>query len=744
MTLFVVAVSRQVEMASQEGHRAETRRDLFERLAAAFLRDTTYADVVTARTALALVLPRALEDEVHTAKVGRSEGTWEHMVDAIDEALANVRGLSIDALTLAAIEHDEPLARVLRKAILALDERLAHTGLVDERRRRRALGDALSNAQPSDVVRVVGASSLRARFLLRWDVDAVWWKPLSTALRRAGGEVSVELPIVVKPIDASRQADPFETVAFDVARALDEAPVEVACESVFGDLTFTTAVPPAARARVATCRALDDEAQARAAVLEVTRALADGAAVDRIAIALPPSATMATRSALERQFDEAQIPIYFGGVEPVTGSLMDVAFSLLSVGAKDLPREEVAALLRSRALDASLVSGIADRRAARAALVDLADVLDRTPTVTVVERGDAPLERLVATALARESPVRERRGALARRLGVALRTCTGPRPRLAHARGARALFAQVGLHVGAGGDVRTVLARDERPTALARGEIQAYARDSRVLEAIAAALDDIERAALLLDDTEPCATTTFVHELERALHLRRAPSAARAGAVRAERIDELAFGDLDTVVIVDANAGVIPSSDTRGTLVTPALEDALRRRAVHRSGPEAELVELAMVVARARRVVLCYRVADDNGAVLAPSPLVSWLERGGVEARIAHGSPLIGPPTTPHERTLALVAFAPERAPQLAPHAAHVAAREAAREAFHTHAPSTQSTAGASLRAAHELSSLLEIETGGGARPMSVTAVRADGAVSFSRLRCASARSTRR
>jgi len=733
VTLHIVAVPRQVETASQRGHRAETRRDLFERLAAAFLRDgapvqaTRYANGVTSRAALALVLVRALEDERVMAKVGRGEGTWDQMVDAIDDALGTLRALGVGARTLGAIEHKEPLARVLRKAIQAQDERLSRAGLVDERMRRTALAEALSRAQPGEVARVVGASSLRAQCLPRWDVDAVWWKPLSTALRRAGGEVAVELPVVVKPIDAARGADPFETVVFDVARALDEPPIEVACESVFGDLTLTTAVPPHARARVAICRALDDEAQARAAVLEVARAIAEGVSVDRIALALPFRVSKATRSALERQFDDARIPLYFGGPEDVTGSLLDTVFSLLSLGAKGLPRRDVAALLRSRVVDARLLSGMEDRRVARAALEDLADVLDRTPTVASAEQeppSDAAVEGLVATAVVRESPMRDRRGAIARRLGLALRTYQGAGTRMARVRGARALFAQVGLHVGAGLDVRAALARNERPSALTRHEIHAYARDSRVIEAISAALDDIERAAVLLDDDEPCSAETFVHELERTVRLRRAPSAARAGTVRAERIGELAFSVLETVIVVDANASVIPSSDSGGTLMTAALEDALERRDARHAKPASELVELAMVVERARRIVLCYRVADDDGAALAPSPLVSWLERGGVPTRIVHGTPLIGPPTTPHERTLALVAMAPERAPEIAPHAAHVAAREAVREAFHAQALTAPSMAGvATLRDAADLRPLLEIETGGGARPLSVTAV---------------------
>jgi len=717
--LWVVSVARQVEMASREGHRAETRRDIFERLATTFLRDVRYANAVTSRAALGLVIARALEGEASLSKLQRRDSAWEQVVDSIDDAIGTLRVLGVDAKTLTKMERDEPLARVLRKALDALDERLARAGLIDERRRRAQLGEALTHASPEDVVRAVGAPSLRARFLLRWEADAAWWKPLAMMLRRVGGDAVVELPTVPKPIDASRATDPFETVVSDVARALDEAPVEVALASVFGDLTLTSTVPSAARERVEIRRALDAEAQARAAVFEVARALDQGISIDRVALAVPRGASPTARAALERLFEEAAISLDFGGSEEVRGALADVAFSLMTVGASGLPRRDVAALLRSRSLDATTISGVSEVRAAHAALHDLATTLDQTSSAEV----DDPLERLVATAVARRadpSHRNEQRGAIARRFGHVLMVFTEPGTRAGRARAARTLFAQVGLHAGAGGAVSAALARDEPASSLTRCEIDAYARDARAIAAIATALDDIERGSVALGDDEPCSIETFVHELRMALLIRRPTSAARVGAVRAERIEDLLFNTLDLVVVVDANAGVLPTYAGRGDLVTPEIEEALAHRDIRRANaPARDLVELAVTMEHVREIVICYRAADDDGAALAASPLVSWLERGGVTTATVHGTPTIGAPTTPHERTLALVAVAPERASQIAPYAARVAIREAAREAFHSGA----SSGGASIRDAPELHALLEVETGGGARPLSVTAV---------------------
>ena len=109
---------------------------------------------------------------------------------------------------------------------------------------------------------------------------------------------------------------------------------------------------------------------------------------------------------------------------------------------------------------------------------------------------------------------------------------------------------------------------------------------------------------------------------------------------------------------------------------------------------------------------------NEDGAALAPSPLVSWLVRGGVETETVHGAPLMGMPVTPHERTLALVAAAPDRAADLAPYSARVAARERERERFHTSA----TPLGVVLDVTPELRTLLDIETGAGARALSVTA----------------------
>lgn len=707
--LVVVASERQVELLAAEGMRAETRRRLEERLAASHLQNTRFAGDAARRAALAMALPAALERDARAVELRRSALGWERTIDAIDEALGVLRARGVGARELGAVEHTEPIAAVLRRAMNALDARLERAGLVDERLRGPRLAEAIARARPEDVARTVGTSRIRARFVVRWDAcDAAWWRALGAALARAGGGASVELPVVSKLIDATRANDPFEALVAEVASLLDEAPVEADVDSFVGDATFVGAVPESAK-RVSLRRALDADAQARAAVAAVVAAQSDGASTDRIVIGVPRGASERARAALARHFEEAGIPLHLATREPA--ALGETALALLEAGASGLARRDVATLLRAGGLDASAISGAPDPRAARAAVRDLASALERTPTA----EHDDPLERLVATAAA-SLPDRPERARIARRFGTALLACAAEVPRTEHARRARALFASVGLGARPGAAVRGALSRDDARPQLVAAELEAYARDARALESLAAALSEIEQADLALGGAEPCAPATFVHELRRAIRGRGATGASRAGAVRALPLEPLAGEALDLLIVVDANDGVLPARDASAGIVTPSLEDALRLRRI--DSPRS-LVELAAASAGARHVVLCHRTTDHDGAAIAPSPIVSWLERGGVAATFVHSAPLLGAPTTPHERNLALLHVAPDRAEELAPRSARIAAREIARAEIHARpdAPGTELLLDEHLRA------LLEIETGGGARPLSVTAL---------------------
>jgi hypothetical protein len=714
--LLVVSAERHVEIASREGARAETRRRLSERLVAALLQNTRFAGPATARAALGVVLPQALEGDRAAARLRTRAEAWERTVDAFDDAIGSLRRHGVTAPALGAIEEDEPIARLVRRAMNALDARLEKAGLVDERCRLERLGAAIAKAPAEEVARIVGATRVRARHVLRWDAcDAVWWRALGASLARAGGGAVVELPVVAKPIDASRASDPFEALTLGVAKMIDDAPIETAIEPIVGDATFTGEVPDAARARIEIRRALDAEAEARAVVAAVREAIEDGVPTDAIAIGVPrPSPRV--RAAIERCFEDAGLDVHFAGPR-VEGAFAEVVFALLEAG-ELLDRHVVAEIARSRVIDASAASGIEDVRAARIALRDLADVLERTATAEV----DAAIERLVATASAAPSAKRDQRAAIARRLAEALSSVAKPGTRAEHARRARTLFARLGVAARAGGSVRAALSRDDGLTRsagaaarIARAEVDAYARDARLLDAIGTAIDDLDRAGVALGP-EVCAPQTFVHELRRALRIHGAGGGARAGAIRATTLEQLAGEPLALLVVLDANDGVLPARSAGAGVLTPALETTL---SAGTTDAARSLVELAVAVPRSKRVVVCYRTTDDDGAALAPSPLVSWLERGGVRAQLFHSAPLMGAPVTERERALALVAVAPDKADRLAPHAARVAARERVRETIHAGAPRELGA----LETTDDVRALFEMETGGGARPLAVTAL---------------------
>jgi len=706
--LLVVSAERHVELASREGVRAETRRRLSERLAATLLQNTRFAGAATARAALAIVLPNALEGDRAAARLRTRAEAWERTVDAFDDAIGALRRHGVTAAALGTIEEDEPIARLLRRAMNALDARLENAALVDERLRLERLAAAIARAPAEDVARIVGARRVRARHVLRWDAcDAVWWRALQAALAREGGGAVVELPVVPAPIDASRASDPFELLVANVAKLIDDAPVETAIEPIFGDATFTGEVRELSRARIESRRALDAEAEARAVVAAVREAIEQGVATDAMAIGVPrPSERV--RAAIERCFEDAGLDVHFAGPR-AEGAFAEVVFALLEAGGV-LERNAVAEIARSRVIDASMATGIADVRAARIALRDFADALERTATA---EAEDA-IERLVATATAAPSSKREQRGAIARRLGEMLASVSLVGTRAEHARRARALFARLGVAARAGGAVRTALSHDDARSRIARAEVDAYARDARLLEVIASAIDDVERAGAALP--EPCAPQTFVHELRRALRVRGAGGGARAGAIRATGLEQLAGEPLDLLIVIDANDGILPARSAGAGVLTPSLELALGAGTAEAA---CSLAVLATAAARSKRIVVCHRTTDDDGAALAPSPLVSWLERGGVRGELFHSAPLMGAPVTERERALALVAVAPERADRLAPHAARVAARERVRETLHAGAPRELGA----LAPTADIRALLEMETGGGARPLAVTAL---------------------
>jgi hypothetical protein len=472
-------------------------------------------------------------------------------------------------------------------------------------------------------------------------------------------------------------------------------------------------------------RAADAEAQARAVADAVHGALASGTPLDRVAVALPrldEEAEGAIRAALEGAGVVAHAP---RGRAPIRAGIVSSALDALALGARGLPRRDVATLLRSRYVDAQGLTGVVDRREATARLVDLARALEETPTA----RDPDARAALVATARAyrtrgpEEPAALEARAALAAKVAEILCGPVVARTHVAHVRAARALFTALGLAPRMGAGARTVLANDAPAQGIARAELGALAEDAHAWEVLAGALDAYEVAAARLGVTEaPSAGDSFRHHLVRVLEIGAPPlGAARAGAVRVARLADLAGERLTLLVVADANEGILPSASVSDPMLPEELATALgvAPPALRRA---RELACLALAAAGADRVVVTYRLRDEQGTVMAPAAVAAWLERAGAKGRAFRASPIAERPLSPAEARLAWLAAAPDHAARLAPEAARRAAIERRREEFFYDAARGVDELTGHLGPDAALAAALA-EATGAARPLAVTAL---------------------
>lgn len=725
MTLVVVPGERHVERLAREGTRAETRTSLRTRLCAALLPDVRFADPREARLALAMALwpeeafasasPARQLDLFGAAKRGdpvlaplrRRGGTsWVRLVESIDAALGVVRarGATADDLERVAAKAGgvtASRARALAIAMRALDAVLARAGARDARLLGRALADAIAKTPPAVLAAHVGDARVRARWLLAWDQnDLAWWRALDERLAGVNGWARVVLPSFDRPLEGSRERDPLETLAEDLASGLDAAPEPEPIAMVLGDLAGS---PPASGelARASIVRAQDPVAQARAVVAIVADALAAGAAVERIAIA-PPSLDERTLAPIRRALEDAAIVAYEArGTPPSEAPVVGAALLALEAAAT-LDRRVVARLLRSGFVEASSIVGGDDRREAERGLARVAHALE---TKRMAAGPDAAA-RLVATVAEADAPA-------ARAVVDLLQAAHAPRTRGDHVRAARTLWAALGIGARAGRGGLATFARDEAPTGVPRAERLAIARDARAWESLVSALDAYESVAHASDALAHAIDgEVFRLELMGVLDAAAArPGAGRAGAVRLTRLSDVAGDELDLLVVIDANEGVLPRDVTPDAIVSDALGEALAKASRGAFAPLSssimrarELSALAAAAADAARVALVFTVEDGAGAPLAPSPVVDVLVRAGA----AVTAPAAADPNAP----LAIGEDVALRA-----------ARERTREAFFLdpRRPLSDVVGDLSLRPNAEVRAFLEGETGGASRSLSVT-----------------------
>jgi RecB family exonuclease len=750
--LLVVPGDRHVERLARQGERAETRTSLRARLAAALLPDTAFVAPRECRLVLAIALaegdalpasagqldlfgaangpaapartppstPR--DDGILATARARGGPSWGRLVAALDDAIALLRARGATAAHLEGAARSKGFlaarARMLAAAMRALDARLARASACDGRLVGAMLSEAIAATSADELERVIGARRLRARWILAWEPsDVAWWRALDDKLAPHGGGARVVLPTFDRPLAGSRERDPLDALADEVARALDAPTESETIVPVLGDLSGVTVQDGTASVdapRVRIVGASDAVAQARAVATVVGDALARGAAVERIAIAFPVMDER-TLAPLRRALDEEGIVGHEARGAPASSAPV-VAAALLALDATSLDRHVVARLLRSGWIDAARLTG-EGRRDAERRLANLARALETSATAA----GADPIERLVRTATTRSGASRRpsanegdgaddraRDLALATRIATVLSSSRAASSRIEHVRAARTLWSELGIAARAGRGGLSSFQSDSVPTGVPRAERLAIARDARAWDALVSALDLQETTAQRVGALDqPIDAGAFRLQLIELLDATASqPGAARVAAVRIARLVDVAGDDLDLLIVVDANEGLLPRDDVHDALVSEALAEAIVR-ASHGAfvAPTAgvlrarDLSALAVAAADSSAVVLTFSREDAAGAPLAPSPVVEALERGGV-------SVVMSDPVAPRRSGLDVTLRV---------------SREREREGFFLDPARPRSDVVADLAPTATAAQLLVGETGGAGRSLAVT-----------------------
>ena len=767
MTLHVLPTERHVALARAAGARAETRGALRERLLGALAPDVAFARRASTRLALASVLPEVTAKNPLLAPIARRGGTaWEKMVDAVDAALTRLHACAVPDAALEAVAREGGAlghrARLLHDARLAKDRTLGARGLTDLRAAPAVLSEAIARRPPGEVVDLVGDPRLVAKWILAWTgADLAWWRALDRALAGASGGATISVPAIDYALDlGSEKEAPLDLVAAEIARGLEEAPATFTVDAPLGDLRLATEAPSVRRAEVRRCQASDSQARAAsdaifsalagrggkraAAQLNLLFGDSPAATLDAVAVVLPNLSSESLKPILEA-LAEAGIPAEDRRAGAAQGAgVLRFAMHALTVSARGLKRREVAALLRSGYVDPAVAFADPTGEAVSGLARALEDHCE--------ERAEPPVLGLEATARAAGEEGSEERAALARKVAEILGAAGGNGTRAAHAGAAESVWRGLGVDARIARSLRSDVFAEDSGDRLARAELRAIAADARAFGLLEETLAEyVESARALGLEGREVPHETFLHELGQALAepCERSEAWSRAictgpsrwpepdstGCVRIAEPWELAGLPLDVLVVVDANDGALPKAEPDDPLFPEALAARLRTLSPRAAPASADaraalsMGELAAAAACARRVVLCLRERDDAGALLAPAPVVAWLERGSVARSSWTGSPLVAKPITRHELELGLLARG-EGAAGLEG-CARRARIERAREALFEGENLEPSPITGRLTPSAILARVLGEETGGGARPLAVTALERIAACAF-------------
>lgn len=693
--IFVVPKESHVEriLAGGDG-RAETRVGLRDRLAAALLPDVRFADARETRLALGVALEEtktkagqldlfggasAGEDPLLATLRGRGGGSWVRTVSAIDDAIGKLRARGVTEMHLDRVRGSSVVqnrARTLAAAMRALDTTLARSGARDARLRGQALARMIRDLGRRHVATVVGATSLRARWLLRWSPnDLAWWRALDDVL----GDARIILPAYDKPLESSRELDPFEVIADHIARHLDAAPE-------------TEPIAPASPSASRVVRAESTRDQARIVSSMVASAIDAGTPIERIAIAYVERDEQ-TLTPL-RQALAADRVVFHDPLGPPPTSVPIVAAALHALAASESrDRFAVARLLRSTYVDpAGKLAG-----AARA--------LETHATAA----GKDASERLVRTAELATSG--EENGKRMRRVVEIFDRARLAKTRRERVASARVLFAELGFNEHDRHQTARTFAHDDVLTGVAEAERLAIARDASAWDALQEALNLQEQAADR-DEIDP-----DVFRLELAALVDKAakrPSNARVGAVQVTSLEDLVGEEIELLFVLDSNDGVLPRESSPVTLVSEALEGAVSRVVKDGVTDIVAAQDLAALHAiEPKRTVYITTAQEAVDTPSTPSRVVLALERAAVT--IESGAAI---------RASATASSPTHKDERLREALLQRVTRESTRESFFLDPQRPLSDVVGALSTTAAITAVIKAETGGASkRPLAVTSI---------------------
>ncbi|HET7545592.1 MAG TPA: PD-(D/E)XK nuclease family protein [Polyangiaceae bacterium] len=607
--LVLVPSERHVEYEAARGRRALSLRDLAQRL-----NEAAEPEVREARSETTRLLSRQV---LH--------GQPAALALAVDDALGQLRRAGTQASDLSRLKG--PRSALLRATLERANARLSEHRLRDQRENAWFAARALARVS---IPELDGVTQVRVRGLSNWgNADLALLEALHEKLRKScAGGVVIEFPTVPDFLGA-----PLHDAAGALAASLEQRWSEALDPP---ELVFVDAREGARAPQV--IEAAHEASEARAVARTVLESLAQGTALDRIAI-VPLNPAEAFLEPLRAELSAAKLPFSEAWSRPATAAPeAHAALELLRLAQGPLHRDALVDVLRTPDLVLEPLLG----KSYSAAFVDQ---LARLPVR--VDRTGRELLAALQAAERRCDPKRERELATIRTAERALSGLLGrfeqlqkPGTRREFRDRSRGLFAELGLLSASRRALARAIAYAE---ALDHAPLSALGQNARAGRAIDLALERVVSAAELLScSEEQLSLPDFCEEFATALSS-VAPSegAGRAGTLRIAGPAAVAGLDWDLLIVCRAASSTLDwqSASSDSVLDTDLLEQLPKARRPHSARERALFtrLSLASALSRAKTSAVTWAKRDARGGSGA-SRLVMQLTADS--RRIEPASPL--------------------------------------------------------------------------------------------------------